>query len=210
MARYDFVNDEGNPVEQEILKEESFETSQMEIERKILNKIKRGLGFLEGWHLCPICNVVFGLERGEKGLCPNCGSQFLNERGDLIFKGLSKEKEEEREEEKEEGEGGEIDANLLFEPVIIRGGSFMSPENEEVDVKKIGTEDCPYCEKSVDWDKIEPHYGFFGVVKKCPECGGQSYALNEDERIWLRRNIDRDNEIGLFGGVAFGGEEEED
>lgn len=176
-----------------------------EIKRDVIRAVGKGLGFLKGWHLCPKCNVVFGLREGEEGICPNCESRFANERGDLIFKGFAEE-EEESEEEKEEGEGGEIDANLLFEPVIIRGGSLMSPENEEVDVKKIGTEDCPYCEKSVDWDKIEPHYGFFGVVKKCPECRGQSYMLNEGKRIWLRRNIDRDNEAGLSGGICFGGE----
>ncbi|MBA7680748.1 hypothetical protein ES703_89069 [subsurface metagenome] len=197
-----YVDEKGEEVK-ETFREETQIAKLSEIKKDILYTVRKGLSFLKDWHLCPNCNVVFGLREGEEGICPNCESRFVNERGDLIFKGFAGEEEiEEEEEEKEKDEE--------FEPVVIRGGSLMSPENEEVDIKRIGTEDCPYCEKSVDWDKIEPHYGFFGVVKKCPECGGQSYMLNEDDKIWLRRNVDRDNEIGLFGGISFGGEEEED
>ena len=206
MARYDFVNGEGNPVKQETKDKNLFEDSQLEIERKILNKVRRGLSFLEGWHLCPKCNAVFGLIEGEEGTCPICECSFYNQGGDLIFRGYPEEEEseEELEEESEEEKKG-------FESVIIRGGSFMNPTNDDVDVKKIGTVDCPCCKKSVDWDSIEPHYGFFGVVKKCPECGEQSYALNQEDEdfCWLRRNPDRDNEVGFFGGISFGEDEED-
>lgn len=185
--------------------------------KECLSIVRSGLGYLRNWVSCGGCGVVFNLDRGKVGECPCCGWKFKFDRGGgLVLVEMVDKKQRDERTFKELadslgkrvlaenlGEGVEIDD---FEEYKIDGGFFA--EDVILKVKKIGKADCPCCKKSVDWDKVEPYSGLFAVVKRCPKCEENAFALDRDKSVWLRRNLEAEEEPFNLG-EAYGFDEEE-
>jgi len=178
--------------------------------KECLSVVRSGLGYLRNWVSCGGCGVVFNLDRSKVGECPCCGWKFKFDKGGglVLVEMVDKKKEEEDEKVFEEiaeelGLGDEVDN---IEEYKIDGGFFA--EDVILKVKKIGKADCPCCKKSIDWDKVEPYSGLFAVVKVCPKCEENAFALDRDESVWLRRNLEAEEEHFGFGEI-YGFDEEE-
>jgi len=182
MNRYRYVNKKGERIEGDNPVPLTSKEEIQEVVKEELSKWVEDVEDEEGdFTACPNCNIPYFFKSGS-GECVVCGAECKN--GEWFYDVEKSHKKVKKE---------KVD---VYEKVEVDDGGFgIFGDVEILDVVTIGIKDCPLCKKPVNWNMVKYRQGYLFVAKECPKCGEEAYALDEDKKVWLRRNLELEEEF---------------